>query len=381
MSAVTLAGNSVLELEAVVPASGRWQARVGLDDVTIAEGARVTLAGYDGRLSLVGTVLRGGLDAGRWRGLVVGGAGGLDSPIPGAAYKFASAQIIASAILSAVGEVLAATPALSVVLSAWACIAGPASRALDALAAELNVPWRVRPDGTIAFEAPTWEDADDAAAVEVARDDGAGSTAYAVETIRFLPGTTIRGTRAATVIHVVDDGGIRTSVLSGTERLNAALRRLVAKHLPPLDYLALYPARVVAQNGDGSLELRPVDGRIPPSSRVPLRLPLPGMTAQVAPGASVLLGWEGGDPSAPFAALFAGGSLLALTVTAPSLAMGDSGAVPLVVGPALVALLNAIQAQAATATVPNSAEAALVGIATAIATAVGNLQTTRLRGS
>jgi hypothetical protein len=69
---------------------------------------------------------------------------------------------------------------------------------------------------------------------------------------------------------------------------------------------------VAAQNGDGSLELQPDDERLPPVSRVPLRLGLPGVAVKVAAGSRVLLGFEGGDARSPVALLWepAGGSSL-----------------------------------------------------------------------
>lgn len=63
-------------------------------------------------------------------------------------------------------------------------------------------------------------------------------------------------------------------------------------------------ARVVAQNGDGSLELVPDDARLPPLSGVPVRYGVPGMRAEVPEGARVLLEFIAGDPSKPIASLW-----------------------------------------------------------------------------
>lgn len=380
MSAVTVGGASCLELSLRLPVSGRWQARVGLGEASFAPGTQVQIQSYDGALALTGTILRGALDAGRWRGLIVGGRGHLDDPVPPQGYRFPSAQIIAADVCNFVGEVLAPTPALAKVLPAWERLAGPAYAALDALAAALGVPWRTRPDGTVAFEHPTWAVAVDGGATEVARDDGAGTVTYAVDAPRLLPGTTIGGVRAATVIHELGDAGITTTIFAGVDRLRTAVQRLVARGQTGLDYRALYPARVVAQAADGSVDVVSGDPRIPSLSRVPLRMPWPGVSVVLAPGAKVLIGWEGGNPGAPFAATFGGGASVSVVVSAGSVSIGDAAAVPLVSGPALVALLTQIQAAIANPSLP-TADAKLAAIGTAIGLALPFIQTIKVKGT
>src|SRR3954471_23370727 len=88
------------------------------------------------------------------------------------------------------------------------------------------------------------------------------------------------------------------------DRIKAGLVRVVASVLSPTDFHALYPSRVVAQNLDGSLELRPDSSRMADTSKVPIRLGLPGCSVQVAAGSRVLLGFENGNPQRPFASLW-----------------------------------------------------------------------------
>lgn len=94
-----------------------------------------------------------------------------------------------------------------------------------------------------------------------------------------------------------------------------ALAAFVRAVIGPLDYYAAYPAQVVTQNSDGTLELKPDNPRIGPHSAVPIR-GLPGVTVKVAPGARVLLEFANGSPKAPIATLFEPHSLLEVTVTA-----------------------------------------------------------------
>src|SRR5512133_210126 len=90
-------------------------------------------------------------------------------------------------------------------------------------------------------------------------------------------------------------------------RLLEAIRALVDACVGQrLDYQALYPCTVVAQDGLGRLDLLPDDAKIRGTGfqGVPILSGLPGFVSTVAPGARVLLGFRGGDPQRPFAALW-----------------------------------------------------------------------------
>lgn len=87
------------------------------------------------------------------------------------------------------------------------------------------------------------------------------------------------------------------------DRVKESFRVLVGA-LQPIDYLALYPAKVVSQNADKTLELIPDDTRFKGIKSVPVRLGLPGCSVDVAGGSRVLLGFEAGDPSRPVATLW-----------------------------------------------------------------------------
>ena len=99
------------------------------------------------------------------------------------------------------------------------------------------------------------------------------------------------------------------------DRIKAAFQRLVQAFTARIDDLALYPARVVSQDGQ-TVELHPEDARIPDLADVPLWHGLPGVEVEVENGANVLLGFRGGDPTRPFAMLWQAESLKGLTVTA-----------------------------------------------------------------
>ncbi|AZF88275.1 hypothetical protein [Meiothermus phage MMP7] len=100
-----------------------------------------------------------------------------------------------------------------------------------------------------------------------------------------------------------------------TERLKKSLRVLTRE--PRIDYLALYPAKVLQDHGNMTLDLEPDDARLPLLVRVPLRVFLPGAYVKVQVGSRVLLGFEGGNPAKPVAYLWeAGGTVIVEIATA-----------------------------------------------------------------
>lgn len=107
------------------------------------------------------------------------------------------------------------------------------------------------------------------------------------------------------------------------EGLAVFVRRLFAR----VDYFALYPSKVVAQNADGTLELRPDSDRLPGLSKVPVRLGVPG-SVKVSGGARVLLGFEEGDPGRPIATLWE-------TRTVIEIRLGDGTMEPAALGTTL----------------------------------------------
>ncbi len=85
--------------------------------------------------------------------------------------------------------------------------------------------------------------------------------------------------------------------------LLAAFGRLVDHLTRRVDHMALYPCTVVAQRADGTLDLRAESPRLGSPASIPYRT-LRGLSVEVAAGARVLLGFEGGDPSRPVALLW-----------------------------------------------------------------------------
>lgn len=104
-----------------------------------------------------------------------------------------------------------------------------------------------------------------------------------------------------------------------------------APDLPVYDRMALYPCEVVKCATDGStVDVKPDADRVKPHSAVKVKTPA-GITAVVQPGARVLLGWEGGDPSKPYVSLWDSATVTKLVIKATNVYLGDeAGAEPLV---------------------------------------------------
>jgi hypothetical protein len=96
-------------------------------------------------------------------------------------------------------------------------------------------------------------------------------------------------------------------------RLLTGLERIIRRVMRRVDFCALYPARVLSQNADGTLELAPESESLPPMSAVPYRT-LPGVALTVPAGSRVLLGFEDADPARPMALLWELGTVTRLAV-------------------------------------------------------------------
>lgn len=119
-----------------------------------------------------------------------------------------------------------------------------------------------------------------------------------------------------------------------------ALEAVISRVMRRVDYHALYPARVVAQNADGSLDLVPDSERVPSCQRVPVRT-LRGLSVEVAAGARVLLGYEAGDPALPVALLWEPGDATVVRVNGGDSRVARDGE-PVVSSAALTAWMASV---------------------------------------
>ena len=110
--------------------------------------------------------------------------------------------------------------------------------------------------------------------------------------------------------------------MSSVDRIKGGLEAFVRSVMHRIDYFALYPAKVVAQNADGSLELQPDDTRLPAHSQVPIRLGIPGAKVSMTAGSRVLLGFAGGRPESPIATLWEQSTVTKLSFASADIRLG-----------------------------------------------------------
>ncbi len=247
---------------------------------------------------------------------IVGGAGQLLAALDPKGLDFAKgttplpAGLLLRAIATAAGETLAdgVEDALDAYqLPRWHVAGGMSGAAsLDVFVAELarrtglEVGWRLLPSGRLWVGVETWPTlAHEARALDPDLDDGV--VEYAPDSAPLLAGWTIDERRAVEVVYQLQPG-----------KLRATVRAAVAGdpvHRPDLDlYGRSWPAAVLAQHEDGTLDVRCDDARIGELLAVPLYVGIPGckVTVPVDPDptltARVLIRFEGASPAAAFAA-------------------------------------------------------------------------------
>lgn len=308
----TIGSTPVLSAEVTLPRVGAWSAIGMAEEVVPAGAATLTVAGQ----AFVGTVLASpaellpsGLHA--WR--MVGGAGGLGTALVSRYYRQVPASVLLQDIASDAGEVVASDASLALALPAWARPAGSAGDALrDLVGRVTGAVWRVRRDGQLWVGVDAWADSGVPQDEVLEVDTVAGVVVLSSDAPMLEPGTLLRGERVSAVVIRQSSTELRTDAWIArpeeagggdhTDRLRWALDAIVRQAVPTSS-LRIYRCRVLAQNADRSLELRPdAASGMPDLSRVPLRA-LPGVQVELAAGAYVEVAFADGDLSRPFAML------------------------------------------------------------------------------
>lgn len=99
------------------------------------------------------------------------------------------------------------------------------------------------------------------------------------------------------------------------DRFTDAIRRVLEALLPDFDLFALHPSLVIAAT-DGSVDVRPDNRKLPELVDVPVRGFVPGQSLIVQVNSRVLVGFEGGNRSAPMALLWGAGAFDSLELAA-----------------------------------------------------------------
>ena len=84
---------------------------------------------------------------------------------------------------------------------------------------------------------------------------------------------------------------------------------LARSSVPRIDYFAFYRALVKSQAGDLlTVDVQPDDARLPGMTGIAIRPGLPGTKVKIPNGVSVMIGFMGGSPAAPYVATWESGS-------------------------------------------------------------------------
>lgn len=130
------------------------------------------------------------------------------------------------------------------------------------------------------------------------------------------------------------------------DRLKGPLRSIARRADPLALYRCMYSAVLKAQSANLlKVDVQPDDPLLPPMSNIPLRHGIPGLTVRLAAGAGLLVGWDNGNPTAPFAALWSnpsttnaadaggtmgkGGAVLEVNLSAVTVRLGGDATAPL----------------------------------------------------
>lgn len=299
--------------------AGNWTAHLEFADQVAAPAGKVTLR-WQGR-DLAGAVLRSGqTSAGRTFALVAGGNGHLAQAIPPKikeqSYRNATAQVIASQLLTAAGETMSPTSDAGILgtrLAFWPRRNDTAAALLDDLARKLGCIWRVLPDGSVYLGRDTYTEAVLTQPLQALDDqDPAEATAlYVPHAPGPLPGQSYEGRKVGAAHYTIEPDGAflrlwfhdaaTADVDEGS--LRYSLSRIVKESLR-IDWLKSYAGRVIVQRSDGTLDIQLDTRDVPPLPAVRYRVLPAGAKLTIAAGSRVVVTFDNGDPLTPVAGLF-----------------------------------------------------------------------------
>jgi len=324
---ITANGKAVVQVGIAENRNAAWTAILEAD--TDEELSGLVTLDVDGE-TFVGTVVLGDLEAGRWKGTVVGGRGGLSTVLPAAWYVEPTVGTLLAAIARESGEVLDPAIPASITgkrLERWSRMQGEAHLALRQIADQLGYEWRITRAGMVFLGPETWPEVT-AKTITESFDPQERKLTIAYdgtsEAPQARPGMTLDGKRIERTALVATPAALRQDIYFDEEKGQGGLLGMVSKRirelvLPKLHLSRLYPGKVVGTSGNEVTLLvddRLVAGKWKGLDRVKMVFGLPGVTAIPTNGARVRLLFDAGDPSRPRAALWdAGAGVQQITIT------------------------------------------------------------------
>jgi len=318
MSFCSLNGLRVLRGSLTLPRLGRWHADLVVDtDAALTGPVKITFG--DGALSFSGTVYRGDVFQDAFHCRIVGGANGLSKKLPAKYYRGVPLRLPLQDLLAEAGEALSTSSdeaVLARLLPKWTRTAGPAAHALAELADLGEASWRFMPNGSLWVGREGWLEVD--FPHQLLKSDPTEDRIEISSDLPLLrPGTVFGGRRISAVFHSFGPDKTRTEAWVERDglldRFKGSLITIVRAVMNEVDYHKPYPARVILQDPDGTLQLKPDSDRVPGLTGVPIRYGIPGVTARVPSGARCIVEFENGDPRSPIATAFEPGALTELS--------------------------------------------------------------------
>lgn len=304
-----LNGEPVLVASVHFPLSGSWSAelQVAADDAPAA-GSTVTFSLAE--TNFTARVKRSGVEASRGRIRLTGGSVDWSAVQEVRHYR----NTTADQVLADVG-VQPAVPTGSE-LAFWTRNPGTTGSTVEAIAKHLGFNWRVLPDGTVRIQAEVSAQITGTDAVETDRDPSRGLVTVAVEDSLIQPGVTFNNDSVGDVTYDLGETLRCRYYTEGRATIRKGLESIIRWVMRDTIFLGQYTASVEAQNADGTLDLLPDDERIRAQGlqSVPIRHGLPGVEVDVPTGERVLLAFDGGDPTKPFASLWHEGQVTAVRI-------------------------------------------------------------------
>lgn len=326
MSYATLNGRGVTRGIIRVPRIGVWTADVQLQGGDRLDG-KVVLA-LNGKQQYAGTVFRAASSNDSVPMRIIGGAGALRAVLPPRTYQ----SVPLSTVLADLGESLSATidsAVLSIRLDKWVRPRGQAAQGLQAVLSALNVEaWRVLPDGSLWLGKEAWPTVNVPYQLVDEGPTRGTATVWTDDVPTIFPGVVVDGRRVSRLEYEFNADRLRSHLWfeGDTQRSDGGvLRWLTSLFQPKIDANTLWPARVISQATDYTLEVKPDSDRLQTMRNVPIRLGVPDMRVKVQQGSRVLVQFEGGDMRYPVATLWQGA-----TITEVQIGIGATH--PIVVG-------------------------------------------------
>ena len=352
-----VSGHPISSATIQIPRHGIPRATMSLvEPAQIADGDRVTLTVGD--VSMVGTVLRVGTFANEMRIDMVGGAGGWERDVVAQPYADDAGvplAMVAADLATLVGETLG-TVENRILGSAWHRVAGTASTAVRDIVGDV---WWVGLDGLTNLSArPVATSTATGSVIVESYDPTTGRAVLAAEddgVSRFLPGSRIASDALPQTITITETilrattGSVRADVVSDVHPMVALVASIVAALTRKTVFHGLYIYAVLGDTTNpsdghgtppgsapsGTVSLRNVSGvaGIPDMLAAPKAHGIPGAYDTLAAGTLALVGFQEGNPSQPYVALYLPGQPLASKVgidSADTISLGSYAAsVPL----------------------------------------------------